>query len=124
MLLYDLTSTYFEGLCEEILKAKHGYSRDGRPDCRQMVIALVVTADGLPLACELLAGNTADKTTLRDFLAKIEKLYGKARRAWVMDWGIPTPPQSHARTDARRWDGVSGGHAQKPTVPAGKGAAG
>jgi transposase len=90
VLLYDLTSTYFEGLCEHIPKAKHGYSRDGRPDCRQVVIALVVTTDGLPLAYEVLAGNTADKTTLKDFLAKIEGLYGKARRVWVMDRGIPT----------------------------------
>jgi transposase len=90
ILLYDLTSTYFEGLCKEIPKAKHGYSRDGRPDCRQVVIALVVTTDGLPLAYEVLAGNTADQTTLKDFLAKIEGLYGKARRVWVMDRGIPT----------------------------------
>jgi transposase len=90
ILLYDLTSTYFEGSCAEIPKARHGYSRDGRPDCRQVVIALVVTTDGLPLAYEVLAGNTADKSTLKDFLAKIEKLYGKARRVWVMDRGIPT----------------------------------
>lgn len=68
VLLYDLTSTYFEGSGAEIPKAVHGYSRDGRPDCRQVVIALVVTADGLPLACEVLSGNTADKTTLRAFL--------------------------------------------------------
>ena len=90
VLLYDLTSTYFEGLCAEIPKAKHGYNRDGRGDCRQVVIALVVTPDGLPLAYEVLAGNTTDKTTLRGFLAKIEQLYGKARRTWVMDRGIPT----------------------------------
>jgi len=90
VLLYDLTSTYFEGLCTEIPKAKHGYSRDGRPDCRQVVIALVVTTDGLPLAYEVLAGNTADHTTLKDFLAKIEGLYGQARRVWVMDRGVPT----------------------------------
>jgi transposase len=90
VLLYDLTSTYFEGQCERIPKARHGYSRDGRSDCRQVVIALVVTSDGLPLAYEVLAGNTADKTTLKEFLAKIEKLYGKARRVWVMDRGIPT----------------------------------
>lgn len=90
VLLYDLTSTYFEGLCTEIPKAKHGYSRDGRPDCRQVVIALVVTTDGLPLAYEVLAGNTADHTTLRQFLDKIEALYGTARRVWVMDRGIPT----------------------------------
>jgi transposase len=90
VLLYDLTSTYFEGLCEQIPKARHGYSRDGRSDCRQVVIALVVTPDGLPLAYEVLAGNTTDKTTLRQFLAKIERMYGKARRIWVMDRGIPT----------------------------------
>lgn len=90
VLLYDLTSTYFEGSCQEIPKAKHGYSRDGRPDCRQVVIALVVTTDGLPLAYEVLPGNTSDKTTLKAFLAKIASLYGKARRVWVMDRGIPT----------------------------------
>jgi transposase len=90
VLLYDLTSTYFEGLCEKIPKARHGYNRDGRSDCRQVVIALVVTPDGLPLAYEVLAGNTTDKTTLREFLAKIEAMYGKARRTWIMDRGIPT----------------------------------
>lgn len=90
VLLYDLTSTYFEGGCQGIPKAKHGYSRDGRGDCRQVVIALVVTADGLPLAYEVLAGNTADRTTLAMFLAKIQSMYGRARRVWVMDRGIPT----------------------------------
>jgi transposase len=90
VLLYDLTSTYFEGRCEQIPLAKHGYNRDGRSDCRQVVIALVVTPDGLPLAYEVLAGNTTDKTTLRQFLARIERMYGKARRTWVMDRGIPT----------------------------------
>jgi transposase len=90
VLLYDLTSTYFEGSCARIPKAKFGYSRDKRPDCRQVVIALIVTTDGLPLAYEVFPGNTVDKTTLKPFLAKIEKLYGKARRVWVMDRGIPT----------------------------------
>jgi hypothetical protein len=90
VLLYDLTSTYFEGLCELIPKAQYGYSRDGRPDCRQVVIALVLTPDGLPLAYEVLPGNTADITTLRAFLKLIEARYGKARRVWVMDRGIPT----------------------------------
>ena len=75
---------------EQIPKAKHGYNRDGRGDCRQVVIALVVTPDGLPLAYEVLAGNTTDKTTLRQFLAKIQGMYGRARRTWVMDRGIPT----------------------------------
>ena len=90
VLLYDLTSTYFEGLCEQNPKARFGHSRDQRSDCRQVVIALVVTTDGLPLAYEVLAGNTSDKTTLKGFVAKIEKMYGKARRVWVMDRGIPS----------------------------------
>ena len=90
VLRYDLTSTYFEGLCEQIPKARHGYSRDGRPDCRQVVIALVITPDGWPLAYEVMAGNTSDKTTLGGFLEKIQQTYGKARRTWVMDRGIPT----------------------------------
>ena len=90
ILLYDLTSTYFEGSCAQIPKAKHGYNRDGRSECRQVVIALVVTTDGLPLAYEVLSGNTADKTTLGLFLEKIQSMYGKARRVWVMDRGIPT----------------------------------
>ena len=103
ILLYDLTSTYFEGSCAEIPKARHGYSRDGRPDCRQVVIALVVTTDGLPLAYEVLAGNTADHTTLSAFLAKIEGMYGAARRVWVMDRGIPTV----ARLEEMRRNGVA-----------------
>lgn len=90
VLLYDLTSTYFEGLCERIPMARHGYSRDGRPDCRQVVIALIVTPDGLPVAYEVMPGNTADCTTLKDFLARIESMYGRANRTWVMDRGIPT----------------------------------
>jgi transposase len=90
ILLYDLTSTYFEGSAEGIDKARHGYSRDGRPDCRQVVIALVVTTDGLPMAYEVMAGNTADKTTLTLFLEKIQSIHGNARRVWVMDRGIPT----------------------------------
>jgi hypothetical protein len=90
VLLYDLTSTYFEGQGQQNPKARHGYSRDGRPDCRQVVIALVVTPDGLPLAYEVMPGNTSDKTTLRDFLARIESLYGRANRIWVMDRGVPT----------------------------------
>ena len=90
VLLYDLTSTYFEGEMEQNPKAKRGYSRDGRPDCLQLVIALVVTPDGFPLAYEVLQGNTADCATLGDFLKKIETTYGKARRVWVMDRGVPT----------------------------------
>jgi transposase len=90
VLLYDLTSTYFEGLCEQNPKARFGYSRDKRSDCRQVVIALIVTPEGFPLGYEVLPGNTLDKTTLRFFLDKIESMYGKARRLWVMDRGIPT----------------------------------
>jgi hypothetical protein len=93
VLLYDLTSTYFEINASDVPegdKRRHGYSRDKRPDCPQVVIALVVTPDGLPLAYEVLPGNTADCKTLRMFLDKIEQQYGRARRVWVMDRGIPT----------------------------------
>jgi transposase len=90
VLLYDLTSTFFEGAMEDNPKAKRGYSRDGRPDCLQVVIALVITPDGFPLAYEVMDGNTADSTTLRGFLKRIEQTYGKANRMWVMDRGIPT----------------------------------
>jgi len=92
VLLYDLTSTYFEAdpPFPQGDKRRHGYSRDHRPDCVQVVIALVVTPDGLPLAYEVLPGNTADNTTLRGFLDRIERQYGKARRIWLMDRGIPT----------------------------------
>jgi transposase len=90
LVLYDLTSTYVEGEAEQNPKAKRGYSRDGRPDCKQVVIALVITPEGFPLAYEVMDGNTSDKTTLRGFLDKIEKLYGTARRVWLMDRGIPT----------------------------------
>ena len=92
VLLYDLTSTYFESdpPFDEEDKRRYGYSRDKRPDCVQVVIALIVTPEGFPLAYEVLAGNTSDKTTLADFLKKIEEQYGKAQRLWVMDRGIPT----------------------------------
>ena len=93
VLLYDLTSTYFEINASDVPegdKRRHGYSRDKRPDCPQVVIALVVTPDGLPLAYEVLPGNTADCKTLRMFLDKIEQQYGRARRVWIMDRGIPT----------------------------------
>jgi len=93
VLLYDLTSTYFE--CDPPAdfsgsKKRFGYSRDKRSDCVQVVIALIVTPEGYPLAYEVLAGNTQDRQTLREFLGKIETLYGKAERIWVMDRGIPT----------------------------------
>lgn len=90
VLLYDLTSTYFECDVPETGQRKFGYSRDKRSDCVQVVIALIVTPEGFPLAYEVMPGNTSDKTTLADFIRKIEAQYGKAQRTWVMDRGIPT----------------------------------
>ena len=92
VLLYDLTSTYFESAPpgDENDKRRFGYSRDKRSDCVQVVIALIVTPQGFPLAYEVLPGNTQDSTTLKEFLDKIEKQYGKAERIWLMDRGIPT----------------------------------
>ena len=90
VLLYDLTSTYFECDPPGHGKRQHGYSRDKRPDCVQVVIALVITPEGFPVAYEVMAGNTSDKTTLKAFLEKIEAQHGKTNRVWVMDRGIPT----------------------------------
>ena len=92
VLLYDLTSTYFESdpPFPPTDKRRFGYSRDKRPDCVQVVVAVVITPEGFPLAYEVLAGNTADTTTLRGFLRRIEQQYGKASRIWLMDRGIPT----------------------------------
>ena len=105
VLLYDLTSTYFE--CDvpqdEKDPRRFGYSRDKRSDCVQVVVALVVTPEGLPLAYEMFPGNTADKTTLRDMLALIQKRHGSAERIWVMDRGIPTEAvlEELRRSDAK-----------------------
>jgi hypothetical protein len=92
VLLYDLTSTYFEAPppFPEGDKRKFGYSRDKRSDCVQVVIALIVTPEGFPLSYEVMAGNTSDKTTLQGFLDRVQTQYGKAERIWVMDRGIPT----------------------------------
>jgi len=92
VLLYDLTSTYFESPPpdDEEDKRRFGWSRDKRKDCVQVIIAMIVTPEGFPIAYEMLPGNTSDKTTLRDMLRKIETQYGKANRIWVMDRGIPT----------------------------------
>jgi transposase len=87
LLLYDLTSTYFEGQCAANPKAKRGYSRDSRPDCPQVVIALIVTVDGYPLGYEVFAGNTADSTTVQEIVKKVEAEHGKLNRIWVMDRG-------------------------------------
>jgi len=88
LLLYDLTSTYFEGLAEGNPAACRGYSRDHRPDCAQIVIGLVVTHSGLPLGYEVFHGNRADATTLDEMMEKIEAQYGKASRVWVFDRGV------------------------------------
>jgi hypothetical protein len=90
VLLYDLTSTYFESDPIDGGKRRFGYSRDKRFDCVQVVIVLIVTPQGFPLAYEVMPGNTTDNTTLADFLDRIEEQYGKAERIWVMDRGIPT----------------------------------
>jgi transposase len=88
LLLYDITSTYFEGLAEGNLLAQRGYSRDHRPDCKQVCIALIVSKEGIPLAHRVFAGNRADVTTLEEIVALIEEQYGKADRIWVMDRGM------------------------------------
>jgi hypothetical protein len=90
VLLYDLTSTYFESDPPGHGKRQFGYSRDKRSGCVQVFIALIVTPEGFPIAYEVMAGNTADNTTLPDFLDRIEAQYGKAERIWVMDRAIPT----------------------------------
>jgi len=90
VLLYDLTSTYFEGQAEDIKKARYGYSRDHRFDCKQVVLALVVTPEGFPVGYEILDGNILDKQTLPQMVKKVEALYGPAQRVWLMDRGIPT----------------------------------
>lgn len=102
VLLYDLTSTYVEGEAELNPKAKRGYSRDKRPDCKQVIVALVITPQGFPLAYEVMEGNTSDRTTLGGFLSKMEGLYGKARRVWLMDRGIPTEKILEEMRDSER----------------------
>ena len=87
-LLYDITSTYFEGQCAANPLAKRGYSRDSRPDCLQVLIGLVVTDDGMPLGYEVFAGNRHDSTTIQDIVASMERKYGRADRVWVLDRGM------------------------------------
>jgi transposase len=88
LLLYDVTSTYFEGACGDNDLAKRGYSRDSRPDCLQVCIGLVVTTDGIPLGYEVFAGNRHDSTTVEEIVAAMEQKYGQANRVWVMDRGM------------------------------------
>ena len=112
LLLYDLTSTYFEGLAEENDLARRGYSRDHRSDCKQIVLALIVTRDGFPLAHLTLAGNTQDLQTVETIVTTIEARFGKSQRVWVMDRGMiskealkflePIRPAVSARHAARR----------------------
>src|SRR5260370_34627559 len=87
ILLYDLTSTYFEGQCAANPQAKRGYSRDSRGDCPQVVIALIVSVEGYPLGYEVFDGNTVDSTTVRQIVEKVESEHGKCNRIWVMDRG-------------------------------------
>ncbi len=87
-LLYDVTSTYFEGQARDNDKAARGYSRDHRPDCKQVNIGLVVTPEGLPIGYEVFAGNTADVTTVEDMVELMEQKYGQAHRIWVLDRGM------------------------------------
>jgi transposase len=88
ILLYDMTSTYFEGQCRRNPQAKRGYSRDHRPDCLQVCIALIVTTDGMPVGYEVFDGNRSDSTTVEEIVEIIEKKYGKANRIWVLDRGM------------------------------------
>ncbi len=104
LLLYDVTSTYFEGECEANPLAARGYSRDKRPDCKQVLVALVVSREGMPLGYEQLAGNRADVTTVREMVEKIESRYGKADRIWVMDRGmISEKNMAFLRSGGRRY---------------------
>lgn len=86
--LYDMTSTYFEGQCPQNPQAKRGYSRDNRPDCKQVTLALVTTKEGFPLFFEVFDGNRRDVTTVEEIVEHIESIYGRANRIWVMDRGM------------------------------------
>ena len=113
VLLYDLTSTYFEGEAQEVDKARRGYSRDHRPDCKQIIIALVVTPEGFPLSYEVFAGNRADVTTLEEMLEAVERKYGRARRVWVFDRGIVS--EENLQRLRRRGSQLPGGHGPRAT---------
>jgi transposase len=104
LVLYDVTSTYFEGSYDQSRLAKRGYSRDGRPDCKQVCLALVVTKEGLPLGYEVFAGNTHDSQTVKEIVGKIETLYGVADRIWVWDRGMSSAETiEFLRTSGRRY---------------------
>jgi transposase len=101
LLLYDITSTYFEGQCAANPQARRGYSRDSRPDCLQVCIALVVTPEGLPLAYEVFDGNRTDVTTVEEIIELMRAKYGQARRTWVMDRGMVSEDNLDALREAR-----------------------
>jgi transposase len=116
LLLYDVTSTYFEGLAERNPLARRGYSRDHRPDCKQVCIALVVTREGMPVGYEVFAGNRTDVTTVEEIVEQMEERYGLAQRIWVMDRGMTSAENIEwlqqsgrhyligtAKTELRRW---------------------
>ena len=104
LLLYDITSTYFEGASAENPTARFGYSRDRRSDCKQVLIALVVSREGMPLGYEQFAGNRTDGSTVEEIVTKIERQYGKAERIWVMDRGmISQKTLAFLQTDERRY---------------------
>ena len=104
LLLYDVTSTYFEGLCARNEQAKRGYSRDNRPDCLQVCIALVVSREGMPLGYQVFDGNRTDVTTVEDIVTLMEKRYGKADRIWVMDRGMASEDNlAFLRQEGRRY---------------------
>jgi transposase len=88
LFLYDMTSTYFEGQCPQNPQAKRGYSRDQRPDCKQVTLALVITKEGLPLFFEIFDGNRRDVTTVEEVVEYVESIYGRTQRVWVMDRGM------------------------------------
>jgi transposase len=104
LLLYDVTSTYFEGQAEANPKAKYGYSRDKRSDCKQVCIALVVSRCGMPIGYEVFAGNRRDSTTVEEIVTTLELRYGKSSRVWVMDRGMFRKPTS---SSSRRVIGVT-----------------
>ena len=108
VLLYDLTSTYVEGAAEENPRMRRGYSRDHRPDCEQLVLALIVNQDGFPFSYEVFEGNRADVTTMEAILRTVERKHGKARRVWIFDRGVMSGKPGSDSPAPRR---ISGGHA-------------
>jgi hypothetical protein len=112
VLLYDLTSTYVEGAAENNPMMRRGYSRDHRPDCKQMVIALIVNSEGFPFSYETFDGNRADVSTMEAILRTVERKHGKARRIWVFDRGIVS--EENLAGDSQAWRTVSGGHTTQP----------